>query len=97
VASKTANVAALWSRRQRDEEPAEDFINATKRLAAKIPIRDEVLVCHAAIQGLKDEIKRFVMLRGAQTLEEVTQAARLAEATAAQVPASADRVLLRAQ
>jgi len=57
VASKTANVAALWSRRQRDEEPAEDFINATKRLAAKIPIRDEVLVCHAAIQGLKDEIE----------------------------------------
>jgi len=93
AASKSVNVATLWTRKQRQDESAEDFINSTRRLATRIPIEDEALVCHAAIQGLRDETKRFVMLRGAQTLDQVMTAARLAEATAAQAPASNDKVL----
>ena len=34
AASKTANFAALWNRKQQSDETAEDFINATKRLAS---------------------------------------------------------------
>jgi len=43
AASKTANVAALWNRKQQWRS-AEDFINATKRLASKIPVRDDALI-----------------------------------------------------
>ena len=93
AASKSANVAALWNRKQRPDESAEDFISATRRLATRIPIDDEALVCHAAIRGLRDDIKRFVMLRGAETLDQVMAAARLAEATSAQTPTSGDKVL----
>ena len=95
AASKSVNVAALWNRKQRHDESAEDFINSTRRLATRIPVEDETLVCHAAIQGLRDETKRFVMLRGAQTLDQVMTAARLAEATAVQAPASSDKAVLR--
>jgi len=95
AASKTANVAALWSRKQQSGETAEDFINATKRLASKIPVTDEALICHAAIQGLRDDTKRFVMLRGAETLEQVITAARLAEATAILTPAQGDKAVLQ--
>ena len=37
AACKNANVAALWNRRQRPGETAEDFITATLRIAARIP------------------------------------------------------------
>jgi len=47
AASKTANVATLWNRKEQWRN-SEDFINATKRLASKIPVRDEALICHAA-------------------------------------------------
>ena len=95
AAAKTANVAALWSRKQQQGETAEDFVNAMRRLAAKIPIQDETLICHAAIRGLQDETRRFVMLRGAETIDDIIVAARLAEATAVLTPTSNDKVVLK--
>lgn len=95
AACKNANVAALWNRRQRPGETAEDFITATLRIAARIPVRDEDLVRHAAIQGLKEDIRRFVLLSRCSNIEEVMEAARLAEATTDQTPTTADRLLLQ--
>ena len=95
AASKSVNVAALWNRKQRHDESAEDFINSTRRLATRIPVEDEALVCHAAIQGLREDTRRFVMLRGAETLDQVMTAARLAEATAIQTTTSGDKAVLR--
>ena len=95
AASKNANVAALWNRRQRPGETAEDFITATLRIAARIPVRDEDLVRHAAVQGLKEDVRRFVLLSRCNNIEEVMEAARLAEATTDQTPATADRLLLQ--
>ena len=95
AASKSVNVAALWNRKQRHDESAEDFINSTKRLATRIPVEDEALVCHAAIQGLREDTRRLVMLRGTEMLDQVMTAARLAEVTAIQTKTSGDKVALR--
>ena len=95
AASKNANVAALWGRRQRTHETAEEFVTAMQRIAARIPVNDADLVRHAIVHGLKDDIRRFVLMSRCTSIEEVMEAARLAEATADDVPATADRAMLK--
>jgi len=95
AASKNANVAALWGRRQKTNERAEEFVTAMQRIAARIPVNDEDLVRHAIVHGLKDKIRRFVLMSRCTSIEEVMEAARLAEDTADDVPTTADRAMLR--
>ena len=95
AASKNANVAALWGRRQGTHESAEEFVTGMQRIAARIPVNDMDLVRHAIVHGLKDEIRRFVLMSRCTSIEEVMEAARLAEATADDVPATADRAMLK--
>ena len=48
AASKIANLHEFWNRRQQEGQSAEDFINATRRLATKIPVTDEAVICHGS-------------------------------------------------
>jgi len=95
AASKIANLHQFWNRRQQDGQSAEDFINATRRIATKIPVTDEAVICHAAVNGLRDDIKRFVIMKGVETLDEAITAARLAEAAAVHVPDTGDRTMAK--
>jgi len=95
AASKIANLHEFWNRRQQEGQSAEDFINATRRIATKIPVTDEAVICHAAINGLRDDVKRFVILKGAETLDEAITAARLAEAAAVHVPDTSDKTMAK--
>ena len=40
AAYKIAKLHQFWNRRQQDGQSAEDFINATRRIATKIPVTD---------------------------------------------------------
>ena len=93
--AKIANLHEFWNQRQQQGQSAEDFINATRRLAAKIPVTDNAVICHAAINGLRDDVKRFVVLKGAETLDDVIAAARLAEAAALHVPDTGDKTMAK--
>jgi len=93
AASKIANLHEFWNRRQKEGQSAEDFINATRRIATKIPVTDEAVICHAAVNGLRDDVKRFVILKGAETLDEAITAARLAESAAVHVPDTGDKTM----
>ena len=46
-------------------------------------------------QGLRDETKRFVMVRGAQTVEQVITVAWLAEATAVHAPVQGHKAVIQ--
>ena len=70
-------------------------MTAMQRIAARIPVNDEDLVRHAIVHGLKDKIRRFVLMSRCTSIEEVMEAARLAEDTADDVPTTADRAMLR--
>ena len=66
-----------------------------QRIAARIPVNDADLVRHAIVHGLKDEIRRFVLMSRCTSIEEVMEAARLAEDTADDVPTTADRAMMK--
>ena len=55
-------------------------------MTARIPVNDADLARHAIVHGLKDEIRRFVLMSRCTSIEEVMEAARLAEDTADDVP-----------
>lgn len=95
AAAKIANLHEFWNRKQQEGQSAEDFINATRRLAAKIPVTDNAVICHAAVNGLRDDVKRFVVLKGAESLDELVTAARLAEAAALHVPDTGDKTMAK--
>jgi len=70
----------IFLRKQKEDEQVDDYIASMKKLAKTIDADDKMLR-YAILNGLKSELIGFVIQRQPQTIQELLQAARLAEFT----------------
>ena len=71
----------LFNRRQQDNESVDDFIAHLKKLS-RIVEAEEKMTIMAIMNGLKPNIKLYVMQQKPENLDALLQAARVAEVTA---------------
>jgi hypothetical protein len=84
--------AEVWSRQQSDTESVDCYMTDVMNKAKRVPIDDVNLIRFAIIKGLKASIKQHVLQSGANDLDSVMKAARIAEAAAIQVPTASPDV-----
>ena len=70
----------IFSRRQKEDESSDDFVSAMRKLARNIQA-DEKLTILAILNGLKSSISSYVTQQKPQTLDQLLEAARVAELT----------------
>jgi len=70
----------IFTRRQREDENVDDYVSIMKKLAKKIEA-DDKLTRYAILNGLKPLIAAYVTQQKPNTLEELLEAARMAELT----------------
>ena len=80
---KFKSAKELYSRRQRDDESADDFIESMRKLSREVAEGQEAdnMARYAILSGLKPNLATFVTQKEPTTLEDVVKAARLAELT----------------
>jgi hypothetical protein len=76
---KWKQTADIWRRRQGPTEPVDDYIAAMQAAARRVKMSQSSLA-DAIIQGLHPEIRLHVLHAGAETLEQILEAARISEA-----------------
>jgi len=84
--------AEVWSRQQSDTESVDTFMTDVLNKAKRVPIDDVNLLRFAIIKGLKASVKQHVLQSGANDLDSVMKAARIAEAAAMQAPSTSPDV-----
>ena len=72
----------FWGRRQGPNEPSIEFIETMTCLARRIGIDHDELVRQVTMQGLRPELQRDVALQKPATMEELEDAATVAERNA---------------
>ena len=77
--AKWKHLQLLWNTKQGDSS-VDDYIAHMVKMATKVGITGDELV-HPVIQGMKPEIRSFVLQKEPKTLAEVNNAAQLAEST----------------
>jgi len=77
---KWRKASSMWERDQKTCESVDTFITDIKRAAKQIPITDQNLVRFAVLKGLRPAIRLHVLQSKATTLNDVIDAARVAEA-----------------
>ena len=80
---KFKSAKELYSRRQRDDESVDDFIESMRKLSREVAVGPEAdnMARYAILSGLKPNLATFVTQREPTTLEDVVKSARLAELT----------------
>jgi hypothetical protein len=85
---KWKKTADIWKRQQLSQEPVDDYISSMQAAARRIKM-SESLLADAIIQGMLPELRIYVLQSGAETIDQIVRAARVAEAahSAADKPA----------
>ena len=73
-------MSELWNRQQRADEKTSDFIKVKARLARFLNLLDERFTVEAAIQGMREDIRRDVVIQHPLTVNALRIAATRAEA-----------------
>jgi hypothetical protein len=76
---KWKQTADIWTRRQGPTEPVDDYIAVMQAAARRVKMSQSSLA-DAIIQGLHPKICLHVLHAGAETLEQILEAARISEA-----------------
>jgi len=71
----------IFSRRQGEDECADDYISYMRKLATNVGITDNKVIQYAILNGLRPHIAAYVTQQKPETLEAVLEAARIAEVT----------------
>ena len=74
-----SKASSLLSRAQKAGESVDTYVTDMQNATRVVPITDQNLLRFAIVRGLKPTIRLHVLQSGAQTLEDVTKAARVAE------------------
>ena len=77
---KYKSAKEIFSRRQGDDESCDNFIEAMRKLGRLIGA-EEKMVTYAILSGLRPNIANYVTRQNPQNLEQLTEAARVAELT----------------
>lgn len=91
-AVKHRSARDLFTKRQAESETVDDFVASVRRLALLIGANDDV-IRWVLLCGLKPHISAVVAQQKANTVDEILDAARLAELTATP-PSSSDTIIL---
>jgi len=78
---KYRSAKEIFSRRQREDECADDYISYMRKLATNVGITDNKVIQYAVLNGLGPHIAAYVTQQKPETLEAVLEAARIAEVT----------------
>jgi hypothetical protein len=70
-----------WVREQQTGESVAAYVTTMRNMAERVKIRDEYTIRAAIERGLRTPIRRHVMQSGAKTLDDVINAAQVAEAS----------------
>ena len=70
----------FWGRRQRADEPTENFIEGMASLARRIKLDNPHFLRQAILNGLRPDLQMAVKLQHPTTLEDIAAAAAIAEA-----------------
>jgi len=82
----------IFSRRQRDNETVDDFVCSMLKLANIIDL-DERAQRYAILNGLKANIAAYVTQQRPETLEQLTEHARVAELTCPPIPEAGTTII----
>jgi Retrotransposon gag protein len=82
---------SMWQRNQGTNETVDEYINAMRKLAQQSASHDERQLVYAVVRGLKDKIRLQVLNSGADTLAQVQDAAKRAEAALVLAPDSSEQ------
>ena len=91
-AVKHRSARDLFSRKQAESETVDDFVASVRRLALLIGVNDDV-IRWVLLCGLKPHLSAIVAQQKATTIDEILDAARLAELTTTQ-PSSSDTIIM---
>jgi len=78
---KYRSAKKIFSRRQREDECADDYISYMRKLPTNVGISDNKVIQYAVLNGLRPHIAAYVTQQKPKTLEAVLEAARMAEVT----------------
>lgn len=78
-ALKWQKVSSIWDRKMTATETSDEFVAVMKKLAKEAAMPDDML-SSALIKNLRPELRRFVVQQGKKTVDDILQAAKLAEA-----------------
>ena len=78
---KYRSAKEIFSRRQRKDECADDYISYMRKLATNVGITDNKVIQYAVLNGLRPHIAAYVTQQKPETLEAVLKAARIAKVT----------------
>jgi len=87
------DAADLWSMQQGGNEPVEDFIAKVTRKARYLPNIDESTLRFAILRGVKQHVRTHVLQSNPQSMSELLQAAKVADASQTS-PADQTQLLL---
>lgn len=71
----------LWSQSQKEDEKVEDFVTRMRKGAKRLDMEPKSL-CDAVLNGLRPQIRMFVLQQKIETLDDLIRAAKIAEAVA---------------
>jgi len=71
----------FWERCQGPDEPTGKYMEDKARLAQRMRMRNDQFTLHDTIQGMRDDIRRDVLIQRPTTLEELQKAAEVAHAS----------------
>ena len=77
----------LWNNPQQPNEKVDDFVIRIKKAASRIQVPDTV-VQYALLNGMRPNIRTFVLQNNCQTTDEILRSGRIAEASLSQDPLS---------
>jgi len=77
---KYKSAKEIFSRRQKEDESVDNYIEGMRKLGRQIDA-DDKMIRYAILSGLKANISSFVTQRNPQSMEQLIDAARLAELT----------------
>jgi len=78
---KYRSAKKIFSRRQREDECADDYISYMRKLATNVRISDNKVIQYAILNGFRTHIAAYVTQQKSESLEAVLEAARTAEVT----------------
>jgi len=81
VVKKIKSAKAIFSRRQADDENVDEFCESMLKLGRRVQV-DEAMLRYAILNGLRPEIAAYVTQQKVTTMEQLLEAARVAELTA---------------
>jgi len=77
---KYKSAKEIFTRRQEEGESCDNYIEAMRKLGRQIGAEDRIVI-YAVLSGLRPNFASYVTRQRPQTLEQLTEAARLAELT----------------